>query len=395
MDLIFIKEIKMYDLKILYVEDNQNVRESLGEYLKEVSKNVYFAKDGKEALEVFEDDTDLVISDIAMPNMNGLELSKELLKNHKIPIILTTAYNENKYLLEAINLGISYYLLKPINLKKLNEILNKIATQKEKDEKLIQYQKELKELNEKLEEKVKDEIEKNKQKDAMLFTQSKQAQMGEMLSMIAHQWRQPLNVISTSAININIKQQLGILSDEDIKKHTETVEFQTQNMSKTIDSFMNFFKPENEKSNFCLYDLIEEMSYIINAQLKQKGIELELVGEKIEIQSYRNELTQVLLNLVSNAKDAFEEKNIENKKITISVEKRENKIEIKVKDNAGGIDEKYLDRIFNPYFTTKEQGKGTGIGLYMSRRIVREVLNGEIYASNIGDGAEFKIVFES
>ena len=383
----------MYDLKVLYVEDNVDIMESLSAYLKDICKDVYLAKDGIEALKIFKTNSiDVVITDILMPNMNGLELSKKILSiDNDIPIIITTAHNENDYLYEAINLGIQNYLLKPIDLKKLDSILDKIFQQKEKDRKIENYQRKLAEINTQLEEKVKSEIAKNKQKDIQLFSQSKHAQMGEMLNMIAHQWRQPLNVISASCVSMNLKLQLNKLKEEDILEHTKVVGHQTQNMSKTIDNFMNFFKPESNKSEFCLKELIEEMNYIVNAQLKHNDIEMELTGENIKIYSYKNELIQVLLNLVSNAKDAFEDKDISDKKITISVEEQNKQIEIKVQDNAGGIEDKYIDRIFDAYFTTKEQGKGTGIGLYMSKRIVEEVLNGDISVSNTNAGAEFKI----
>ena len=139
----------MYNLEVLYVEDNIDIQDSLGNYLKEICKKVYFAKDGIEALNIFKNkNIDVVITDILMPNMNGLELSKRLFSiNKNIPIIITTAYNENDYLLEAINLGISNYLLKPIDIEKLNTILEKIYNQIEKDKKLAIYKQQLEEIN--------------------------------------------------------------------------------------------------------------------------------------------------------------------------------------------------------------------------------------------------------
>jgi len=185
---------------------------------------------------------------------------------------------------------------------------------------------------------------------------------------------------------------MNILTDDDILEHSQFIENQTQNMSNIINDFMDFFKTENDKNNFSITELLHKINYILNAQLKDKNISLEIVGENIKIYSYEKELANVLLNFISNSVDAFNDVNVDENKIKISViEKEDKSIEIIFKDNAGGIKESNLDKIFDAYFTTKEQGKGTGIGLYMTRRIVYEVLGGEISVSNVDNGVEFKI----
>lgn len=283
-----------------------------------------------------------------------------------------------------------------------------ITPQKELEEKLSEsnlmlskrYEEELKLRQElesyktELENKVKKEVEKNRQKDRILHDQSKNAQMGEMIGMIAHQWRQPLNSISASAIGISLKSDMGVLTDEDLKNHIEFVQKSVQNMSQIIDDFMNFFKPENHASIFSTNQLMDETLSIIGSQLKGRGIEVRYnKNTNIKINGYRKELSHVLLNLIANARDAYENSKLADKFIDIDFIDDKNHVSITVKDYAGGIPQDVADRIFNPYFTTKEQGKGTGIGLHMSRRIIQEIFKGSLEFQNVDGGAEFIISF--
>ena len=384
----------MFDLRILYVEDDADTRELFSSLLEEYSTKLYVAEDGLEGLEIYKKHhIDIILTDVSMPKMNGLEMAETILDiNNQAYIVILSAYSDSEYLQKAIGIGINNYLLKPINIDKLENVLDKIASQIETKKQLELHKKEIENLNRTLHKKVKEEIEKNAKKDTLLLSQSKSSQMGELLSMIAHQWRQPLNAISSSTININLKNQMNILTDDDILEHSQFIENQTQNMSNIINDFMDFFKTENDKNNFSIIELLHKINYILDAQLKDKNISLEIVGENIKIYSYEKELANVLLNFISNSVDAFNDVNVDENKIKISVVEKEDKsIAITFKDNAGGIKESNLDKIFDAYFTTKEQGKGTGIGLYMTRRIVYEVLGGEISVSNVDNGAEFKI----
>jgi len=231
-----------------------------------------------------------------------------------------------------------------------------------------------------------------KEKEVLLQKQSHLAQMGEMLNMIAHQWRQPLNAMSASAIKVGMKQELGLLSDEEIKTHSKFIQTQTQKMSKVIDDFMNFFKPENQKQYFEFRKITDDIFALIEAQLINKSIEFK-VEEKTDekVFGYEKELSHVVLNLVSNARDAFDGKDIENKYIKVVFDANEFEYIISVCDNAGGIPKNIIDKVFNPYFTTKEEGKGTGIGLYMSKKILDEIFNATIDVSNTNEGAKFTI----
>lgn len=256
---------------------------------------------------------------------------------------------------------------------------------------------ELEEYKKTLEQRIKTEVEENRNKDRMLHNQSKSVQMGEMLNMIAHQWRQPLNAISASAISVSMKLELDELGPEDIREHLTYIQWRVQKMSQTINDFMNFFKPDQEVQQFRLREVMKEIESLMKAQLQARGIRLLYdLRSPILMCSYKKELAHVLINIIANARDAYEGKHITAKTIEIIiVQKDEETITISVCDKAGGIEAENMEKIFNPYFTTKDQGKGTGIGLYMSKRIVCEILSGSIEARNKNGGAEFLITFKN
>lgn len=215
--------------------------------------------------------------------------------------------------------------------------------------------------------------------------------------MIAHQWRQPLNAISASAISVAMKLELGELEPDDIREHLTYIQWRVQKMSQTINDFMNFFKPDQEMQQFSLNDVIKDIESLMKAQLQGRGIRI-LYDERnpITIFSYKKELAHVLINIIANARDAYEGLHMDSKTITVSLSEREDRqLSLTVRDRAGGIIPENIDKIFDPYFTTKDQGKGTGIGLYMSKRIVLEILHGTIEAANTSEGAEFSIIFKN
>lgn len=256
---------------------------------------------------------------------------------------------------------------------------------------------ELEEYKKTLEQRIKTEVEENRNKDRMLHNQSKSVQMGEMLNMIAHQWRQPLNAISASAISVSMKLELDELGPDDIREHLNYIQWRVQKMSQTINDFMNFFKPDQEIQQFNLRDVMKEIESLMKAQLQARGIRLIYDPRSpIVMSSYKKELAHVLINIIANARDAYEGKHITAKTIEIVIAQQdEENITISVRDKAGGIEAANMEKIFNPYFTTKDQGKGTGIGLYMSKRIVCEILGGSIEANNVDGGAEFEITLKN
>ena len=240
----------------------------------------------------------------------------------------------------------------------------------------------LKIMNKKLATRIKKELDKHQEKDRILAQQQKMVAMGQMIENIAHQWRQPLSVISTSASGLKLKKQLNILEDEELIKSIDKIVDTAKYLSDTIDDFRYFFKPQKDKTKFSLAKNIEKSLSFLEATLKENSIKVEFEYEDIDIIAYETELIQVFINIINNSKDAFIEKKIEDRVIFISIKKFPNRILIEIKDNAGGVEEDILDKVFEPYFTTKHQYNGTGIGLYMSNQIIKTHLNGDIFMKN-------------
>jgi PAS domain S-box-containing protein len=252
-------------------------------------------------------------------------------------------------------------------------------------------QDELEYLNHTLEERIKEEVEKNKRQQLILFHQSRHAQMGEMIAMIAHQWRQPLNVLSLFIQKHYLKFKKGVLEEGDFETFMDKSMEQIDNMNTTIEDFRSFFKPKKESKVFNLYDTITKTVSLIEPMLKQNSIKLLLeCGRDINIKGYPNEFGQALINVIKNAHDALVEKGIENKKVDIKVTQNEDKVFIVIKDNAGGIPEEKLDEIFIPYYSTREKN-GTGLGLYMTKMIIEDHMGDEIDVYNDEEGAVFTI----
>ncbi len=223
--------------------------------------------------------------------------------------------------------------------------------------------------------------EKLTQKEQLLIQQSKMAQMGEMLENIAHQWRQPLSIITTSATGLKIQQELALLTGERLIESLEIIVKASLHLSNTIDDFRNFYKNDKEKKSFNLKNTVEKSLVLINSKFKNQDIEIKIEVEDIEINGFENELLQVFINILSNAKDELVKKDNQSKFIYIFTKKEQDNICISFQDNAGGIKEEVLSHIFDSHFTTKEEENGTGIGLYMSKLII-DKMNGEIKASN-------------
>ena len=294
-----------------------------------------------------------------------------------------------KGILERLTKNIDLILVFIIFMIVLLLIFSYFDNKREKEkEKLL---KKLESANRELERKVEEKLSELRQKDAVIMNQSKLAALGEMLNMIAHQWRQPLNALSASAIHLELKAEMEEnVKEEEVINFTKFVQEETQKLSAIIDDFMKLSRPDDKTEEFYLIDVINEVMKLVKIQLKNHNINIKInVYEYFKIKSYKKVVEHILLNLISNARDALDDADIKNKEIKIYTIQDEDFIKIVVYDNAGPIPQNLMDKIFNPYFTTKEEGKGTGLGLYMSKKLAEEKLEGELYCENKENGVEF------
>lgn len=218
--------------------------------------------------------------------------------------------------------------------------------------------------------------------EQIMMQQSKMASMGEMLSNIAHQWRQPLSHISTAASGVKVKKQFATLDDEELIKSMDDIGTSVQFLSKTIDDFSNFFKPDKQKENFSANSVVDRSLKILDATFRNHEIKIVKNIEDIQLHQLDGELMQVLINILNNAKDILKENSVENKVIKIDVVKQKNRALFMIHDNGGGVPSNIISHVFEPYFTTKHKSQGTGIGLYMSHQIITKHMNGTIRVEN-------------
>jgi signal transduction histidine kinase len=238
-----------------------------------------------------------------------------------------------------------------------------------------------------LDKKIDEEVKKVKENEQLLMQQSKLAALGEMLGNIAHQWRHPLTHLSLLIQNLEMAYRKNKLDETYLENFKNRAMKQIEFMSKTIDDFRNFFKEDKEKSEFSANEAIKEVLFLLEGRLKNYNIDVKIIEEKEKIiYGFRNEFLQVIMNIINNAIDVLNERNIKNKKIWIKIGNI-----IEIEDNAGGIRKDIIDKIFEPYFTTKFQSQGTGIGLYMSKIIITKHFKGNLYAYNSKNGAVFVI----
>ena len=282
------------------------------------------------------------------------------------------------------------YRIKVTSKDEIGQLENSFNEMAGKIEKLINEEKE---LNSALEEKVIVETSKQKEQEQLLIQQTKLAAMGEMIGNIAHQWRQPLNALGLILQNLKFSYEIGELDEKMMNKSIEKANMLTKNMSKTIDDFRNFFRPNKAKESFKINESVTKAIELIESTFEHHNIKLEkdFTSTETEFFGFPNEFSQVVLNLLTNAKDAVLENKIENPLIIVQTKKDDEYIYISIKDNGLGIKSEIINKIFEPYFTTKDEGKGTGIGLYMSKIIIENNMNGKIEVKNEEEGANVTI----
>jgi PAS domain S-box-containing protein len=264
----------------------------------------------------------------------------------------------------------------------------------------ITDKKRIEKINKNLETEIKRAVESNREKDYALSQQSKMAAMGEMLENIAHQWRQPLSIISTAASGMKLQKDFKQLDDEHFYKSINSILSNTKHLSETINTFRDFFKSDKEKKLMDLETIFSKTQELIHSKYNNSDIQIISNTQKVELIGLETDLIQVLMNILNNAKDALDSVNkLEKKYLFVDISKDKYHALIKIKDNAGGIPLDIINKIFDPYFTTKHKAQGTGIGLYMSTEIISKHMNGNLSVQNQKytyeeiphEGAEFTI----
>ena len=366
------------NLTVLYVEDNKEARNSTIELLKIFFNNIIIAYDGMDGIEKFNSSIDIIITDINMPKMNGIDMIKKIKEiNNNIPVLIISAHNETEYLMDSIKSKVYDYILKPIQTNDFINIISKILdTIKDKTD-TLKYQ-------DNLENKI---IEQDK----IIHQQAKLAAMGEMIDSIAHQWQQPINAISLNIQSLQMKDMVNEdLTFEDVNMCANKVNIQIQHLLSTMNEFRNFFRPNISTQKVLLEDSLKSILILLKDTITSEKMNINIMGDlDTKVNIIQNEFKHIVINIINNAKDEFK-KDQKNKKIDINIRKELDFTYVDISDNAGGIPENIIDHIFKSNFTTKEDGKGTGIGLYMSKTII-EKINGTILVKNVKDGAMFTI----
>ena len=360
---------------------------------------------------------DAIISDFSLPGFNALDALRMVqAKGLDVPVIIVSGVMGEETAVEAMKAGAHDFILKgrysrlvPALERELQEAVVR-RERKLAGEELLQAHKELKKQQAELERQHREllqtyhrleeetsqhllAVEELRQKDQMMIQQSRMAAMGEMLSNVAHQWRQPLNVLGLKVQEIGLCFEYGGFSkellDANIAKALEIV----QHLSQTIDDFRNMSAPDKEKSRFKVEQVVAKTLSLVEGSFSEKGIGIELsTSGDPEINGYANEYCQVLLNILMNAKDMFLQRGTVDPHIAVRSWTDGGKAVLVITDNAGGIAEEILGKIFDAYFTTKELGKGTGVGLFMAKNIIEKNMGGRLTVRNIEGGAEFRIV---
>ena len=375
-------------ISVLYIEDELDIQEEFADILSIYVDEIHIASNGKEGLaKLYDSHPDIIITDIQMPVMNGLEMIKHIRKdNQDIPIIITSAFNDTDYLLSAIGLGVEHYILKPIMIDKLEKCLDILK------DRLIQ-KRELEAYKSYLEERIEKEVLLREAKEALLIEKNKSSEVGQMVSIIAHQWKQPLHYLNLLIEDLGMEYDYHPLSKEYIQDFIQKGTTRVRFLTETMDNFLHFYKNEADTSQFLVSKVTQEISMFLDMTFKAQGINIQTrVLNDFKLIGIRNEFQQVILNLINNAKEAFKEQKRDDANIIIEISNDKDKGTIIIQDNAGGIKQERIEDIFELEYTTKQNGNG--IGLYLVKKIVEQGFKGSIDVVNSDSGACFTLQFE-
>jgi len=428
---------------ILVVDDDANNLAVVRDCLVAFTYTVLVAEDGESAIKRADyARPDLILLDIMMPGIDGYETCrrlKALKSTHDIPVLFMTALAETGNKVKGLEAGAVDYITKPFQREELQariavhlhnrELTKRLQEAKallearveertaelaqanhELHEKAVLLEEEISErvlaeqelhvkqlqleaLNRTLETRVQEELQRNREKDAMMIQQSRLAAMGEMISNISHQWRQPLNELGIMVQMLRVDYDESLLDDAKIDEFSSGCMEIIQHMSQTINTFRNFFKREQSSARFDVSSAITKTVDLVEASFQAAGITLQLKLESDGlILGNANEFSQVILNLFNNARDVLVERKVADPEISVTTWLENGQIMVAVEDNAGGIPETISGKIFDPYFTTKHKSQGVGLGLYMSKVIIEGKMAGEIGVDNTAGGARFQLV---
>jgi two-component system, sensor histidine kinase and response regulator len=376
-------------LKLLYIEDDESSRIVTLDVLKLFFKNIVVAVNGEDGILKYDTNSiDFIMTDINMPKKNGIEFIQYVRQeNREIPIFIISAHSETSFFLDSISLGVDGYLIKPLNSEQFIEQVRKKVHKLYLQQQLIEYHKNL-------EQKVIEQVEELREKDKILIQQSKLATMGEMMDIIAHQWKQPINMIAmnTSLVKEMYDEEKGI-SFEEIDGCYIKVKSQIEHLVSTLDDFRAFFRPNENIQFVSIKQIVDSVLLLIHDELIKNGLILSLnIQEDKSISVNPSEIKHIFINLINNARDAYEETQIPKKVIDITTKCEDKNIIIYIQDYAGGVPDGIKDDIFRANFTSKAHKGGTGIGLYMSNFIAKKN-HGSMGVINKNGGACFYLSF--
>jgi signal transduction histidine kinase len=394
-------------IPVLIVDDRPENLAALEALLGDAEFDLVRAESGNEALrQSLYTEFALVLLDVQMPGMDGFEtaqLMRENPKTRQLPIIFVTAgMNGEHQKFQGYQSGAVDYLVKPIEpailrskVRVFCDLFSQRRELKRMHAELELHHEKLRETYSQLQEETArrlQAVEELRQQEQLLLQQNRMAAMGELLNNIAHQWRQPLNVLGLRIQEIGLRYEMGDCSPEHLQEGIDGAMGTLQYLSQTIDDFRNFNTQGAEMQLFAVDQAVASTLSMIRDSFTQWGIALEVEScGNPQMKGYPNEFGQVLLNLLMNAKDAGRERGVQDARITVRSWSEGGRAVVTVTDNVGGIDPEFVDKVFDAYFTTKELGHGTGVGLFMSKNIIEKKMAGRLTVCNVPGGAEFKI----
>lgn len=349
----------IYSLKMM-IEDSFDV-------------NIFSALSAQEGMEILmQENIDLILTDVQMPEIDGFEFVeylKNIEKTKNIPVIFITGiYDKDEYKTKGYNLGAVEYITKPIHDVLLNSKLKvyiDIFERRKSDEEQINA------------------------KDKVLIHQSKMATMGEMIGVIAHQLKQPLNILSLYCDDVKNSYHFDEIDDKFIEDFSKNTKEQIKFLSETIDGFRDFFNPHKQKNKFKIKEAINTSIKLLGNQFDVNKIKLKVEVEDEDVYGSITELEQVILNIINNSIDAFKERDIKNREINITVFSKNSYTILILEDSAGGVKMENLEKLFDPYYTTK--ATGTGTGLYMVKLVIKNSFHGDLKINNSEKGLRYII----